>query len=368
MTIYARKLRLLAILLSIILAGALLTKSSRVEPRKPKAKKEPVKKVAYRGFVTLYRSQMLILTVTAILAVDFPIFPRAFSKTETWGTSLMDLGVGSFVFSLGVVSSRKAFKDAQIGLVEEARQSISQTLKLLLLGFARLASLKLLNYQEHVSEYGVHWNFFFTIGLLPLAFTFFNRIPGGLIVKATALAFGYEITLKNTGLQDWALWGARQSLVSQNKEGIVSFVGYLAIFSFGYIIGRTIMNPQFQMKQIILSLTKWTVATQALFLILRTATEPSRRIVNLPYIFWVVSYNAGCLTIFALLEYLVGLEPSASLLAVNKHGQLVFLVGNFATGAVNIFIDTLDVSTPASLAILIGYQEFVNMMALYLNK
>ena len=380
MTIYAQKLYLLAAILVITLALTLLAGSEnkaakpaknngkRTKPTKSSA--EPPAKVAYRGFVTLYRSQMMILTITAILAVDFPIFPRSFSKTETWGTSLMDLGVGSFVFSMGIVTSRKAYKEAGIKLIDEVKQSIYQTLKILALGIIRLASVKMLDYQEHVSEYGVHWNFFFTIGLLPLAFTFFNRIPfpGGQMAKSFVLAFGYEITLKNTELQHWALWAARTSLLSQNKEGVVSFVGYLAIFSFGYSIGTQLMNPSAQFQQMIKTLVKWSSITQVLFLILRIETEPSRRIVNLPYITWTVSYNAGCLAVMAALEYFLGVAPSSSLEAVNKHGELVFVLGNLSTGIVNMMVDTLDIKSIMSLAVLVAYQGFMAITALYLNK
>ena len=43
-------------------------------------------------YITNYRSSMLLVTAICILAVDFPIFPRRFGKTENFGFGLMDIG------------------------------------------------------------------------------------------------------------------------------------------------------------------------------------------------------------------------------------------------------------------------------------
>ncbi|RLO01950.1 hypothetical protein DYB28_014964 [Aphanomyces astaci] len=60
--------------------------------------------------VTCFRAQMMICTYeahncVAILAVDFTIFPRRFAKTETFGVSLMDSGVGLFIMSSALTSA-----------------------------------------------------------------------------------------------------------------------------------------------------------------------------------------------------------------------------------------------------------------------
>ena len=64
-------------------------------------------------YITNYRSSMLLVTAICILAVDFPIFPRRFGKTENFGFGLMDIGkivctlIHSIVFGNTIISRHK---------------------------------------------------------------------------------------------------------------------------------------------------------------------------------------------------------------------------------------------------------------------
>ncbi|KNC28809.1 hypothetical protein FF38_02484 [Lucilia cuprina] len=156
---------------------------------------------------------------------------------------------------------------------------------------------------EHVTEYGVHWNFFFTLGFLPCTYAIVKRIPPkNRLVTAIITAFAYELLLKNTGLMEWALTAPRTDLISQNKEGITSFMGYLAIFAFGNALGFQILNPKEKLFTTVIRCLSWAGVAHGIFYILRIATQPSRRLANLPYVFWCVSFNAGLVGVFALLE------------------------------------------------------------------
>ncbi|KPM03121.1 hypothetical protein QR98_0015510 [Sarcoptes scabiei] len=122
-------------------------------------------------YVSNLLSTLLIATTFSILAVDFSIFPRRFSKTEIKGWSLMDFGVGGFIAINGGLApesrkNRNCFR-------ENFFKTFRSSFLFFSLGMIRLLSIKLLNYQEIISEYGIHWNFFFTLCFVKQTFVIY---------------------------------------------------------------------------------------------------------------------------------------------------------------------------------------------------
>lgn len=313
---------------------------------------------------------MLIITCAAILAVDFHIFPRRFAKVENWGTSLMDLGVGSFVFSAGVVSARPILKRQASGklqpLITRLYASLRHSLPLLILGLVRLYSVKGLDYAEHVTEYGVHWNFFFTLGFLPPFLALFDSafaLLPSFAALSIILGIAYEVALDFTDLTAFIVTAPRTNLFNQNREGIFSFFGYLAIFLSGratgmYVLPREVSTEDNQrrgnslrkngfklaqdsFKELRAELTRMRFnpfrvsatalpQTKQLFGLLKRSTlgrlvfwgviwsalylfssgyyglnlRVSRRLANLPYFLWVTAFNCGQLALFCAIETL----------------------------------------------------------------
>ena len=117
---------------------------------------------------------MLICVAVGILAVDFPVYPRRLAKAETYGFGLMDTGVGYFIVGNALISPEARGNQNNSTFSKSMMKALKSSLPLLILGLGRLASVKSLDYQEHVSEYSVHWNFFFTLTILKVSSFFFH--------------------------------------------------------------------------------------------------------------------------------------------------------------------------------------------------
>ena len=181
----------------------------------------------------------------------------------------MDVGVGSFVFSQGVVSAIPLLKNSShlsAPLLPKLTMVAWKMLPLIGLGLLRVLIVKGAEYpvsmpchraqipqlndiQEHVSEYGIHWNFFITLAALPPLQVLLHP----LLLHSPMLGVGLGITLRKTSdhivsllnahhhyqvhqsilsktsLQTWAIYAPRTNIMTQNKEGLVSLPGITII-------------------------------------------------------------------------------------------------------------------------------------------
>ena len=359
-----------------------------------------------KPFLTIYRGAMMITTCIAILAVDFRIFPRRFAKVENWGTSLMDVGVGSFVFSAGIVAARPLLKEKlaarSTSLSSRLWHSMRHSLPLLVLGLIRLYTVKGLDYAEHVTEYGVHWNFFFTLGCLPPFLAIFQSafqlVPSYAALGIMLCSF-YQIALEFTDLKGFILTGPRDNLFSKNREGIFSFFGYLAIFLAGQSTGMIVIPRSLstkltggtaQRKRLLLTLGAWCVTWISLFTVTSSYKyglnlTVSRRLANLPYFFWICAFNSCQITAFCIVETIFFPQAHQNMEATqetdnyqaatsrifeayNRNGLAIFLVANLLTGLVNLTVPTLHVNNIQAMLILFTYTSAVTGLAVSLDS
>ena len=79
------------------------------------------------------------------------LLPRRFAKTESFGVSLMDMGVGSFIVTNAFLSNPpRDFNEQQHTLVKHVTKSLRNVFPLVLLGLVRVAAVKGANYQVHL--------------------------------------------------------------------------------------------------------------------------------------------------------------------------------------------------------------------------
>ncbi|XP_066298484.1 phosphatidylinositol-glycan biosynthesis class W protein-like [Branchiostoma lanceolatum] len=356
-------------------------------------------------FVTNYRAYANIATAVCILAVDFHIFPRRFAKAEMYGTGLMDAGVGSFVVSNAIVSPEARGKCRMArslsGKLSNVAQSVKSTAPLWVIGLSRMVVVKALDYQEHVTEYGVHWNFFFTLAVVRVLSTAVLQFTGagmsGLL--SLVLAVQYQFALSNQGLLEFVLHGSdgrdsRRGFLDANREGICSCWGFLAVYFAGVELGKFIFKKRSTVQQWLVGCVQLLVSCGVFWVLLvlcEEYVEPvSRRTANLAYQLWMMVYNIQIIGSMLLVDLVVviaaelrlvkreyspwiwAVEKTADdskdaapteqqlpdwcvLSAVNRNQLFFFLLANLLTGAVNLCVDTLRTEPFMAFCIVFAY-------------
>ena len=201
----------------------------------------------------------------------------------------MDCGVGSFVVMNGLAGSSWQHSG-------KASRVLFKTLPIILLGFLRLAAVKVTGYHEHVTEYGVHWNFFFTLAVVmavPALISFTNLPPVRPAAVSAGLLLVYELILK-LGIESWILGDSpRDGFISANREGLFSLLGYLALYYAALELGDCIRKPRTTFKDWLNLLFVFAAVAFVSWAALQVSTavfgSPSRRLTNASFCIWMVT-------------------------------------------------------------------------------
>lgn len=336
--------------------------------------------LCFKRSLTIHRALVMLITCVAILAVDFHAFPRRFAKTEYFGTGLMDAGVGSMVAAGAFVQGMRYRTSTQR---KESKyisfNKLVQTMLLVALGLSRFVATELINYQKHVGEYGIHWNFFLTLAVVRVVRDFIIRPLGIYSSHVASFVVGFIILCTHQALLSVHLIdlinaeGDRGNLILANKEGIFSLPGYIALDLLGAACGAVMAwiyrnNARRTLPRVVYSLV-FNILLWTVFFSSALIQPVSRRACNAPYVLWILSLNVQ--SVLLGLPPLIIAEKQAvppMLEAVNNSMLPTFLLANLLTGGVNILIDTLEVGNVTARGILLVYMMMICSFSLLFDR
>ncbi|KAF4526721.1 hypothetical protein B566_EDAN015753 [Ephemera danica] len=304
--------------------------------------------------ITNFRGTVNLITAICILAVDFQTFPRRFAKTEALGWGLMDTGVGLFVVANGLVDP------VARGQAGSMTKVIRGCIPLLMLGVIRFVSIAWLQYQQHITEYGIHWNFFFTLAITKLLGTGMLKLSNFPLSWAV-LCLKIHHVLLVSGVADWVLGDTpRDNIFSANREGLCSLLGYITLYHCSVTLGNWLRTQEDKQKLFL----KLAAFAAVMWFLAIMFGPPSRRLADASYIAWILAYSCTMLSLFLVtqgtslaLAFLSKLPPyfPAILAEINLNGFAFFMLANLLTGVINMSVNTLYVAPVGSMTIVITY-------------
>lgn len=215
-------------------------------------------------------------TTITIFLCDFNFWNRRFSKNDGYTIGLMDLGLGCFMFCNGIVSS-----------LAKKSKLVKNGILMFLLGVLRLLVVKGFNLHVSPKEYGVHWNFYFTISAVIFIFLIidlpFKSVPGNLILGVILLTL-YE--LASPIVEEIIFSDERYNLIMQNKEGLISLIPFTGFYLILNHVGRLLFGKD--AKNTLRNLgTMWWINI-FVYLTAGIYSSASRRLCNVSYLSWIL--------------------------------------------------------------------------------
>lgn len=230
------------------------------------------------------RCMIIFLVSIAIFASDFQFYGgEKLGKSMGYGLRLMDIGVGSFVFNAGLVSTRASRK-----------KKLNGAMKAGALGIIRLVSKYLLKLDVKEAEFGRHLNFFFNLGVLNIISMLISPKHG--FIFGLLLVISHEIFLK-MHLENLIMNNSRENLIMENLEGISFLVPQFGVYLIASEIGRDLMEDGLKRKTII----HWCIALVIYIPCRALGILSSRRLHNIVFCLVIVLLHYTHLILFTII-------------------------------------------------------------------
>ncbi|PAA82686.1 hypothetical protein BOX15_Mlig032094g2 [Macrostomum lignano] len=333
-------------------------------------------------FQTVYRSIVYLSTAVCIFARDQPCWRNDFSKADSFGTALMDVGLGCFVVCIGSLGPTATRAKIEVNRSAAMKKAGAQFILLAFCGLVKSISVAIdialdqTVYEESWHEYGVHWNAFYTLAVAKLGGTALELyiLPDRMspLLAALLAGAGHETLLASAGIAGYVLAPGqlepynRASLFGANREGICSMLGIPTLYLIGLQLGRWTgacakqlelgADPRRQavaMRRLlgrVASLLAGCLLYRVLLGCLPQLLLPeSRRLLNPSYAAWIAAFSAFAhINVWLMMAAkLLMTEPQnlsgfrmapIHLRQVDVVGLMYFLVANLLTGLVDFLV------------------------------
>ncbi|KAH8376992.1 hypothetical protein KR093_002589, partial [Drosophila rubida] len=329
---------------------------------------------------TLIRATAYLGTGAAILGIDFKDFLVNNGKSRDFGATIMDMGIGMFVVTMGLVSKRAQH-------LSEIKKLLKVVLPLLVLGLGRTLVIDLVDYHQDEREYGKHMNAFFTLGFTKLLGSICSLlVPSDkqLLPLSIVVLVLHELILQ-LGLSEYVMLSVgRQGFLDSNREGLSALPGCVALYLLSIYLARWYTSKdhlnyvQFWAKLRHMSL--YCIIGWALVFVSAFTCGIARVTFNTGYVIWLYSICLTLMLLYAFLfEFALVIARQNKLLipntikrspqlsqskptdlpafveSLNMNGLTHFMISNFLTGFVNMSMQPMQRSSLQAIFILTSY-------------
>lgn len=294
--------------------------------------KQPINRTFRFPVMSELKALVLIATAISVFAVDFHYYPRRLCKTQAMGISLMDVGTGALIFVSGLTSRHFIHQDKSV--LMRAWINIKVMPFLFALAFVLVITKWIVNHPEVVTEYGVHWNFFWTVCFINI-FASFIKSFGRALYNGFVLLVVYQIFLNNGGA-DFVFNAPRVDFISKNKEGFFGCLGYCCIYLLGMGISSHVFNREnvekFNVMNKRATVIAKTIGFMFLFYILSELADRvvhvkiSRRLVNFPYAMFMSCLVCCCILFMYTFDSILKVRQFNYVVDVICSNQIVFFM------------------------------------------